>query len=347
MANVLGALFQDIADAIKRKTGSSDTMKPMEFPSAIDRIEVGSGGSGGSGGNESGTKEPIIFSTADYRISATTNSSATARASVSIRIPSGSHIHAMVGGKATKSTSSVAVPGGFTMYNWINSSSVTVSSSGDGSETYYNVTAEQSSGSQYRVAHAVLCVTYSHDSICSIRNEDGTYTLKADSGLLALPYTSSAGEVVSYDDPGFTIIDLEESQVTFTGIMFQGKTKVHTVKLPATLTTIAPYAFKGCSSLKSINLENVQLVHYYAFQSCTKLESVKFRDVTELKESPFAYCSALKLVDMSECTSIPTLGYNVFGGLPDDAQIKVPAALYDEWITTGNWANYVSKIVPV
>lgn len=44
MANELRTLFQDIADAIKDKTGSTDTMKPAEFPAKIAAIPVGSGG---------------------------------------------------------------------------------------------------------------------------------------------------------------------------------------------------------------------------------------------------------------------------------------------------------------
>ena len=43
MANVLGTLFQDIADAIRTKTGSADTMKPAEFPEEIANIPVGGG----------------------------------------------------------------------------------------------------------------------------------------------------------------------------------------------------------------------------------------------------------------------------------------------------------------
>lgn len=43
MANVLGELFQDIADAIRSKTGSTDTLKPNEFPAAIEGITAGGG----------------------------------------------------------------------------------------------------------------------------------------------------------------------------------------------------------------------------------------------------------------------------------------------------------------
>ena len=52
MANVLGELFQSIADAIRGKTGETGTMKPIDFPSAIASIVTGGGG-GGEGSGES------------------------------------------------------------------------------------------------------------------------------------------------------------------------------------------------------------------------------------------------------------------------------------------------------
>ena len=44
MANTLGKLFQDIATAIRSKTGEAGTMKPAEFPAKIAQIMVGTGG---------------------------------------------------------------------------------------------------------------------------------------------------------------------------------------------------------------------------------------------------------------------------------------------------------------
>lgn len=41
MANVLSELFQDIADSIRGKTGSAETLTPIEFPSAIEGITGG------------------------------------------------------------------------------------------------------------------------------------------------------------------------------------------------------------------------------------------------------------------------------------------------------------------
>ena len=50
--NVLGALFQSIADAIRNKTGDTGKIVPADFPNEINSIVVGT--SGGGGGTETG-----------------------------------------------------------------------------------------------------------------------------------------------------------------------------------------------------------------------------------------------------------------------------------------------------
>ena len=47
MANSLGTLFSDIANAIRSKTGSTAKMSPNDFPIHINSIVVGSGGASG------------------------------------------------------------------------------------------------------------------------------------------------------------------------------------------------------------------------------------------------------------------------------------------------------------
>lgn len=71
MSNVLGELFQDIANAIRTKTGSSGTMKPSEFPERILQIITGDGGEGGGdpGGGETvtrGVSQKIAYSSGSF-----------------------------------------------------------------------------------------------------------------------------------------------------------------------------------------------------------------------------------------------------------------------------------------
>ena len=47
MANALGTLFSDIANAIRNKTGTTAKMSPNDFPIHINSIVAGSGGTSG------------------------------------------------------------------------------------------------------------------------------------------------------------------------------------------------------------------------------------------------------------------------------------------------------------
>ena len=62
MANALGTLFKDIANAIREKSGETSAMKPAEFPDKIAAIEGGGSGGGtlpvGAYWSESGLPQP-------------------------------------------------------------------------------------------------------------------------------------------------------------------------------------------------------------------------------------------------------------------------------------------------
>ena len=54
--------------------------------------------------------------------------------------------------------------------------------------------------------------------------------------------------------------------------------------------------------------------------------------------------SKIKAIDFSKCTSVPTLDS---GTIRAGTEIRVPAALYDEWIAATNWASLADYIVAV
>ena len=57
--------------------------------------------------------------------------------------------------------------------------------------------------------------------------------------------------------------------------------------------------------------------------------------------------TSMKYYDFTSHTSVPSLGINAFSNIPSDCEIRVPAALYDEWVAATNWSTYASNIVAV
>lgn len=82
-----------------------------------------------------------------------------------------------------------------------------------------------------------------------------------------------------------------------------------------------------------------------------KITSVTFAEgsVCEyIGEYAFWYCLDVKYYDFSGCTVVPTLNDpNTFYGIPSTCEIRVPAAIYDDWIAANNWSGLASKIVAV
>lgn len=111
-------------------------------------------------------------------------------------------------------------------------------------------------------------------------------------------------------------------------------------------TSISQRAFYACTALTSVKMPNVMSIEAMAFNGCWELPSVALPKVTSIGILAFSACLACLVYDFSGCTAVPTLAdSNAFGSINADAKIKVPAALYDEWIAATNWTTYASYIV--
>lgn len=115
------------------------------------------------------------------------------------------------------------------------------------------------------------------------------------------------------------------------------------------LTIVENSGFGSCSSLKNANFPNLTSVGLYAFENCESLASIKLPKVTIIDGYSFSNCKKCLEYDFSGCTAVPTLkaAKSTFNNINANAKIKVPSALYDEWIAATNWANFAKYIVAV
>lgn len=104
--------------------------------------------------------------------------------------------------------------------------------------------------------------------------------------------------------------------------------------------------------LKNVEILSDMVFPKGIFNFQTRLRKIVFPAVSTIMENPWYGCRSLAEFDFSRATQIPELkSHFAFSDdyLPDNYVIKVPAALCDEWKTTGQWqyGNLSEHIVAV
>ncbi len=127
--------------------------------------------------------------------------------------------------------------------------------------------------------------------------------------------------IVTGFDNDATLTEIVISEGIETVGSFTDCTSLTRVTLPSTVTLIADKAFKGCTSLESINLADsrVETIMEYAFNGCTSLKSITFPStLTEIGQSAFA-ASGLTEITVSE--TVETIGAVAFNGCTSLARV--------------------------
>ena len=213
----------------------------------------------------------------------------------------------------------------------------------------------------------------SGDYVITLTTDD-TFGVKGNTNTTGILRYSSSNNMLNHTYAScIRKIELGDSVTRLTSYAFSCCYSLESVKLPDSLIEIGGYVFSNCYALKSINIPNsVTSIVNEAFSCCYSLESVKLPDslteigsrafsrcyslesvnipnsVTDIKTYAFEYCYRIIYYDFTNHTTVPTMpATTAFIYNPEDFEIRVPAALYDEWIVATNWTTYASNIVAV
>ena len=114
--------------------------------------------------------------------------------------------------------------------------------------------------------------------------------------------------------------------------------------------TLNNQLFYYCYSLTNIELtEGMSAIPNYLLAECPSLTRIAIPEtVNTVNYGAFSNCFGVRYYDFTKHTAVPALAAtSAFNGIAADCEIRVPAALYDEWIAATNWATYASYIKAV
>ena len=123
--------------------------------------------------------------------------------------------------------------------------------------------------------------------------------------------------------------------------------------------TIGSGAFYGCAQLSSVSLPACTTIGADAFGECG-LRSIALPSCTYIGDYAFDNATALRTVDLTQVSSVPTLGSRAFfrtpielsmvfdysvSTTPEYGSIYVPASLYGAFVTAPNWSSASSQAI--
>ena len=145
-------------------------------------------------------------------------------------------------------------------------------------------------------------------------------------------------------------ITIPDGVTSIGGYAFDSCYSLASITIPDGVTSIGGHAFDNCYSLASITIpDGVTSIGSNAFYFCYSRASMTIPDsVTSIGDYAFSYCYCAAFYDFTACTTVPALASTeVFSYISADCQIRVPAALVDEWKAATNWSTYADYIVGV
>lgn len=155
------------------------------------------------------------------------------------------------------------------------------------------------------------------------------------------------GTSAFYDTYGLKYITLPPSSSQAGNSTFTYAYGIKNVSFPENATIVYEGMFSGAKQLTTITIpDGVTRIKTNAFKACPLLTLIVLpKNLVSIDSSAFSSCYGMRAYDFTSCTVVPSLkNTGAFTSIPADCEIRVPAALYDEWIAATNWATYASYI---
>jgi len=141
------------------------------------------------------------------------------------------------------------------------------------------------------------------------------------------------------------VSNFRDGVVSFAEQAFSGS-RITSVSIPASITSISNNAFSNCSKLTAVNIHSsVTNIGESAFEGCIALTSITIpASVTSIGNSAFLACTKLASVHLLGRTP-PTLGYSAFWV---DTEEPYTARVFNvrsaDYLTASLWADIVNKV---
>lgn len=312
--NNLGDFLTDIANAIRAKKGTSNSINAQNFSSEIASIP--------SGGGEATLITKNITANGTYTASAD-NADGYSKVTVNVPIPSFTTQEKTV--TPTKQTQEVTPDTG---YNGLSKVTVNpipnnyIEPKGNIAITQNTATGTTLDVSQYATA-----------------------TVNVQS-----PLSVKFNQIVNRTIETLTANDL--AGVTVIGdCAFEYCEDLRTVEIPENITKIGLYAFDNCTSLSGnhdhplIIPDSVETISYSAFSSCLLLEDIIIGEgITAIGSYAFSNCRSLNRVRIKAITPPTLANINAFGGAEATYPIDVPLDNENAYKSATNWSSLAFRI---
>lgn len=338
--------IQAIANAIRSKNGLTTTYKTSEMAAAITAIE----GGGSTPPPVQDGKTRVYIHLEDGRLSPMLG--ICPNGTVTVDWGDGTTPDTLTG---TSVTTVKWTP----THNYAAAGDYVISLTVDGSAGLYGVDATN----EYSCLLRYKAVADSRNNVYgkAIRKVEigngitdiNSYAFKNCYGLKSITISdtvSSIGDDVFMYCHSLSNVSLPNEITSIGSSIFLGCDALLNISLPNNITYISQNMFNGCYSLQKIEIpDTVTSIKKNAFYYCYSLSNITIpHRVTSLDAYAFGYCHGIKYYDFTALTAIPKLGTtNVLAGISDDCEIRVPAALANQWKNATNWATHAGKIVGV